>query len=109
MKKILSCLVLSAAVFSSNLFAWDGVQKGKLGQIHVTDDGNMVFRVTLASGITMCGNQHTWAYLDKSHSSYDSYVSAFLSAKFAGANVTIYTNKDDSSQSYCRVGYIVVE
>ncbi|KLN65645.1 hypothetical protein [Vibrio sp. VPAP30] len=108
MKKILSCLVLSAAVFSSNLFAWDGVQKGKLGQIDVADEENFGFRVTLASGITLCGN-HQWAYLNKSHSNYETYVSAILSAKFAGANVTIYTNKDGSSQGYCRVGYIVVE
>ncbi|MEX0336619.1 hypothetical protein [Vibrio tubiashii] len=109
MKKILSCLVLIVTVFSSNLFAWDGVQKGKVGQIHVTGEENYGFRVTLTSGVTLCGNQHTWAYLNKSHSNYDSYVSAFLSAKFAGAHVTIYTNKDGGSQGYCRIGYIVVE
>ncbi|WP_157634075.1 hypothetical protein [Vibrio neptunius] len=109
MKKIISFLFLLSAFYSHSLLAWDGIIRGKIQQVHVTEAENYGFRVMFTSKATLCGNQHTWAYLNKSDSNYETYVSTLLSAKHAGTDVLLYTNQDGSSQNYCKIGYVILD
>lgn len=108
MKNIISCLFLLSAFYSHSVFAWDGIKQGKVHQVHVTSAENYGFRITLTSKDALCGNQHTWAYLNKSDSNYETYVSTLLSAKHTSSDVILYTNQDGSSNNYCKIGYIII-
>lgn len=53
----------------------------------------------------MCGGTSRWAYVSKSNDNYNVYVSALLTAKIAGAQVTVYSTRD-AGTGYCRIGYV---
>ncbi|MBU2707438.1 hypothetical protein KCM76_15705 [Zooshikella marina] len=109
MKKIIIAILVG--LFSTNVMSdhsWDGVVKGQIEQIDVSSTDDMTFRVLLKGVPSMCENSHRFAYLKKNNDSpvYDTYISALLAAKFAQAEVTIYSTKDE--HGYCRIGYIVI-
>ncbi|WP_233081938.1 DUF5992 family protein [Rheinheimera soli] len=89
---------------SMTCLAWDGITIGKIHTIDVTDAENFAFRITFTNGEKFCGI-HTWAFLNKSDSNYDTYVSVLLAAKMAEKTVSVYTT---SSGGYCKIGYITV-
>ena len=103
-------LILTIALLSSVHVnaAWDGTNSGKIHGIDVAAPGdNYGFRISLDDGTTkMCGNNHTWAYLNETDSNYQTFVSVLLAAKMAEKSVIVYTNKDSSSNEYCHIGYI---
>ena len=95
--------------FSNQAVAWDGVASGKINLIQVTDSENYGLRVSLVNSSALCGNKHTWAYVNKSTSNYQTYVSVLLAAKMAGKSVTIYANKEKKSgKEYCHIGHIAM-
>jgi hypothetical protein len=101
-------VLLSLFFISLNaLAAWDGTVVGKIKDVHVTSAENYGYRVVLDGSPKLCGNNHTWAYLNKSDSNYETYVSVLLAAKFAKTNVTLYTTKSTANE-YCHIGYIVI-
>lgn len=106
--RIISLFVFS--LLSINAFAgWDGTAVGLVKQIDVTDAENLGFRVYLknaSSGdaVTQCGT-HTMAFLNKSSSNYQTYVSVLLAAKMSQTSVIIYT-RTDPGHGHCHIGYI---
>lgn len=89
--------------------AWDGSVEGKIQNIDVAPGENYGFRLSLQNSPKLCGNDHTWAYLNKSDSNYETFVSVLLAAKMAERSVRIYTTKETASgNGYCRIGYIVL-
>ncbi|MBW8184268.1 hypothetical protein [Shewanella nanhaiensis] len=89
--------------------AWDGTVAGTINTIDVTHGQNYGFRITLKGGPKLCGNNHTWAYLNDSDSNYQVLVSTLLAAKMAGNSVRLYTNQEQNSgNNYCHIGYISV-
>lgn len=105
-KYILALIVFSCPVFA----AWDGTVNGKIKQIDVeTKNGdNAGLRVTLENNPSLCGNQYTWAYINKSDGNYQAAVSVLLAAKMAGTSVTLYANKNAGWNDYCHIGYISI-
>lgn len=103
LRKTMACFAL---LTSFSAFGWDGEESGEIESIHVTKSENYAFRVTLKNPRPMCGNQNTWVYLNESDSNYDTYVSVLLAAKFANANVKIYT--EQMANGYCKIGYIAI-
>lgn len=101
--KKINVLVFSAFM-SMSCLAWDGVTTGKINTIDVTNAEDFGFRITFTNGEKFCGSQ-TWAFLNKSDSNYDTYVSVLLAAKMAEKTVSVYTT---SSGGYCRIGYITI-
>ncbi|GAB1623977.1 hypothetical protein AAOGI_40270 [Agarivorans albus] len=97
--------------FSSNVFAaWDGVTVGKISSLDVTSGNNYGFRINLKGAPKLCGNNHTWAYVNESHSNYKTYVSVLLAAKMADKEVVLYTNQEQKSgANYCSIGYLVLK
>lgn len=90
--------------------AWDGVVTGTIRQVDVAalNGDNAGFRVTLDNSPTLCGNEHHWAYINKSDDNYQATVSVLLAAKMSGRSVGIHSNKDGSSSDYCHIGYVIV-
>lgn len=75
--------LFSLLLLSTNaLAAWDGTVSGKISSINVTGGENYGFRVSLANSPKLCGNNHTWAYLNESDSNYKTYISVLLAAKW---------------------------
>lgn len=105
MKKYIMAVVLLVATSIS--FAWDGSVHGNITQVDVSGASNYAFRVQLG-GQKMCGNSHSWAYINKANDNYEVYVSALLSAKHSGTPVIIYSNKN-GTQGYCKIGYVVLK
>lgn len=101
MKKIILALT---ALTSLNSLAWDGVAKDRIGSIQVTEANNAAFRIGFESGKTFCGT-HTWSYLNKTDSNYETYVSVLLAAKMSGKEVTVYTAKK-GDYGFCNIGHI---
>jgi hypothetical protein len=95
-------------IFSTNVFAsWDGILAGKINAIDVAPGQNYGFRVSLINAPKLCGNNHTWAYLNESDSNYQTFVSVLLAAKMADKQVTLYTKIESTSgHDYCHIGYI---
>ena len=110
MTKFTKYLLLPLLILSTNVFgAWDGTVSGKISSINVTGGQNYGFRISLANSPKLCGNNNTWAYLNESDSNYKTYISVLLAAKMADKNVVVYTNQEKTSgQSYCHIGYIVL-
>lgn len=108
MKKIINLvlLVIAMACFESQA-AWDGSVTGAIDRIEVTNGGNYGFRVLLKDKPELCGNEHTWAYINENDSNYETYVSVLLSAKVSGTKVQLLTRKETiSGNEYCHIGYI---
>lgn len=103
-------LTIFLLTISFNSFAaWDGTVAGEVSQIHVTGGNNYGFRIYLEGKPAMCGNEHSWAYINESQSNYHVYVSVLTAAKAAGQTVKVYANrKDGAADGYCRIGYVVV-
>ncbi|WP_086932900.1 hypothetical protein [Agarilytica rhodophyticola] len=100
-------LVLLVALFSFSSYAsWDGSTRGEVVAIEVTAESNYAFRIHLKNAPALCGNANTWAFLNKSDSNYETYVSLLTAAKFAQAEVTVYTNQ--ISNGFCKIGHITV-
>jgi len=101
-------LVLLIATFKA--LAWDGSITGEINRIDVTSGNNYGFRVTLNNSPKLCGNEHSWAYLNESDSNYKTYVSVLLAAKMGGVPVHLYVNKETTSgHDFCHIGYIVLK
>ncbi len=95
------------SALSLNAFAaWGGSNRGEISLIEVTAEHNFGYRVHLKGSPQLCGNTNTFAYLNKSDSNYDTYVSVLTAAKFAKTEVTIYTNSD--SNGYCKIGHVFI-
>lgn len=88
--------------------AWDGAVNGKVIAVDVTGGSNYGFRIHLKGAPRLCGNDHTWAFINENDSNYNTYVSALLAAKAAQFNVTVYTNRVGGENGYCKIGYISV-
>jgi len=101
-----SALVLLISTPFVAYATWDGTFTGKIFQIHVTGAENYGFRVVLEGRPALCGNNNNWAYVNKSNSNYETYVSVLLSAKLAGSPVKIQSNQ--STNGYCEIGYLPV-
>lgn len=93
----------------SALAQWHGAVSGVIGTVQVTHETNYAFRVSLVGNPTLCGNNHSWAYLNKADSNYETYVSMLMAAKYAKSQVTIHSNRDGSAAGYCRIGHIIVD
>jgi len=108
MLKLTKYLLAISLILSTNLYAsWDGILAGKINAIDVAPGENYGFRVSLTNRPKLCGNNHTWAYLNESDSNYQTFVSVLLAAKMADKQVVLYTNIENTSgQSYCHIGYI---
>lgn len=104
MRKIIICIFI---FFSLHSFAWDGQVSGKVIRIDVAGGQNYGFRVYLDGLPKLCGNNHTWAYLNDTDSNYQTYVAVLLAAKAANYNVRLYANKEGSN-AYCHIGYITI-
>jgi len=90
--------------------SWAGVTTGKINSISVAAGNNYGFRIAIAGAPKLCGNEHTWAYLNESHSNYNTYVSVLLAAKMADKEVVIYTHQEQTSgNAYCSIGHIVLK
>ena len=103
MKYLIVLAVLLSSVVQAN---WDGATREKITAIEVTAEGNYAFRVHLSGSPVLCGNSNKWAYLNKSDSNYETYVSLLTAAKFARSEVTIYANQ--SSNGFCKIGHITI-
>lgn len=102
---LLSCL--TATTLAAN--AWDGIVTGNIASIDVTGGNNYGFRVALEGTPALCGNAHTWAFVNESDSNYQTFVAVLLAAKAAKQNVTLFTNKTGNEpDGYCHIGYIRV-
>ena len=100
---LLSCVLLCS--YAAN--AWHGDARGNIYRIDVNNGENYGFRVYIKGNKPLCGNEHTWAYLNESDSNYETYVSVLLAARFADKPVTSYSNKETKSgKYYCHIGYI---
>ena len=109
MKKMTQLFTLiTFGILSPNVHAaWDGITTGKIHTISVAGGENYGFRITLSGTPKLCGNTHTWAYLNESHSNYQTFVSVLLAAKMADKKVTLYTTKEvPSGNEHCRNGFI---
>ena len=97
-------------IFSHHVIAaWDGDVAGKVKQIQITDGNNYGFRITLEGTPKLCGNEHSWAYVNESDSNYSVYVSVLIAAKAAKQDIRIYTNrKDGSADGYCHIGHVYI-
>lgn len=109
MFRTITFIFLTSLSFT-NWAAWDGVAVGLVKQIDVTSEENMGFRVVLKDTSTgevktHCGT-HNFAFLNKSSSNYETYVSVLLAAKMSKTSVIIYSNAEASSSGYCHIGYI---
>jgi len=100
MKKILMLLLLMPSLALSS---WYGTESGRIGKIEVTDAENLGFRVSFRSGKVLC-DTYTWAYLNKSDSNYETYVSVLLAARMSDSEVTIFTVKGVGG--YCKIGHL---
>ncbi|MBA6233639.1 MULTISPECIES: hypothetical protein [unclassified Colwellia] len=111
MTKLTKLFFYSSFFLSTNALAsWDGTVAGKINSIDVAPGQNYGFRVSLINSPKLCGNNHTWAYLNESDSNYKTFVSVLLAAKMADKQVVLYTNHENSSgQSYCHIGYMVLK
>lgn len=103
-------IAVLVGLFSTSILAdnpWDGVVTGQIQQIDVSSSDYM-FRVFLSGTPSMCKSHSNFAYLMKTENDpvYDTYVSSLLAAKFAQAEVTIYSTKDE--RGYCRIGYVAI-
>ncbi|GEM77540.1 hypothetical protein [Vibrio sagamiensis] len=102
---LLTCVLLCS--YAAN--AWHGDVRGNISNIHVTNGENFGFRVILEGNKPLCGNEHTWAYLNESDSNYETYVSVLLAARLADRPVTIYSNwETKSGKKHCHIGYIAL-
>jgi hypothetical protein len=108
MLKPIKFLLLLLLISSTNVYAaWDGIIAGKINAIDIAPGQNYGFRVSLTNSPKLCGNSHTWAYLNESDSNYQTFVSVLLAAKMADKQVVLYTNIENASgQGYCHIGYI---
>jgi hypothetical protein len=109
MFKTITLIILTSLSFAS-WAAWDGTAVGVVKQIDVTAEENMGFRVYLKNASngelkTHCGS-HNFAFLNKSSSNYETYVSILLAAKMSKTSVIIYSNAEPSSSGYCHIGYV---
>lgn len=95
-----ACLQLPAA-------AWGGITTGKIAQVHVTNAGNLPFRVYLEGSPVLCTGGLAEGYLDDTDANYKTYVATLLMAKATGASVTLYA--DVGQHSRCRIGYLVLQ
>jgi hypothetical protein len=111
MIKLTKLFLSSLFILSTNALAsWGGTVAGKINSIDVAPGQNYGFRVSLINAPKLCGNNHTWAYLNESDSNYKTFVSVLLAAKMADKQVVLYTNNESSSgKSYCHIGYIVLK
>ena len=102
------CLVV-VALMSSSVNAWDGTTTGHIRTIDVTSGNNYGFRVSLEGVPALCGNSHTWAFLNDTDSNYQTYISVLLAAKAAKMTVTLFTTRVNAApDGYCKIGYISV-
>lgn len=98
--------LIFTALLSCSVFAWDGTASGKISNIDVAPGNNYGFRVTLEGAPSLCGNTHTWAYLNDTDSNYQTFVSVLLAAKAAKMTVTLYSIR--KTDGYCHLGYMSV-
>jgi hypothetical protein len=85
--------------------AWDGTVTGYSNTSDVTDADNHGFRITFTKREKFCGTS-SWAFINKSDSNYETYVSVLLAAKMSGKVITVYTTQQSSV--FCKIGYIVL-
>lgn len=95
-----ACLQVPAA-------AWGGITTGKISQVHVSNAGNLPFRVALEGYPLLCAGGLAEGYLDDTDANYKTYVATLLMAKATGASVTLFA--DMGSASRCRIGYVVMQ
>lgn len=86
--------------------SWDGVATGKVVQLHVSDAGNLPFRVFLEGDPVLCAGGLAEGYLGDTDANYKTHVATLLMANATGATVTLYANGGSSSR--CRIGYGVL-
>ena len=109
MKIIRILLAPFLLLFATGASSWDGSVTGKIVRLDVTGGNNYGFRVRLEGAPALCGNQHSWAYVNESDSNYKVYVSALMAAYTTGKKVSLYTNREGrSGNKYCHIGYIMV-
>lgn len=95
------------ACLQSQAAAWGGVTTGKIFQVHVSNAGNLPFRVFLEGTPILCAGGMAEGYLDDTDANYKTYVATLLMAKATGASVILYA--DVGSFSRCRIGYVVMQ
>lgn len=109
MKTKLSVFLFLSLLFTQSALAWDGNVTGKIYEIDVTAAESYGFRVYLEGLPALCGNTNNWAYLNKSSSNYQTFVSVLLAANMAGRSVTLYTTKETlSGNDFCTIGYVTL-
>jgi len=84
-----------------------GVTTGKIAQVHVTNAGNLPFRVYLEGAPVLCAGGLAEGYLDDTDANYKTNVATLLMAKATGASVTLHA--DVGQYSRCRIGYVVMQ
>ena len=93
--------------FSTLAFSWDGVVEGVINVVDVVpvNGENFGFRVSFESNQPLCGNEHTWAFINQSDPNYDATVAVLLAAKMSGSKVVLYSDQR-TSNNYCHIGYV---
>ncbi|MFL0811434.1 MAG: hypothetical protein K6L76_13530 [Agarilytica sp.] len=102
--------LLTLLSFQAYGSSWDGTVTGEIRKLDVVvnDGNNAGFRIELVNNPALCGNEQTWAYINKSDENYQVAVSVLLAAKMAKNPVSLYTKKNTSWNDYCHVGYVVL-
>lgn len=85
--------------------AWDGVETGKIVQIHLTEANNFGARIYLEGVTAMCGSGSAdWAYMNSSYDNYQATLAVLTTAWAAGKSVRLYTNRSGIT---CEIGYVI--
>ena len=102
-------IILSLVTSFSSYATWSGVTNGIIKNVDVTSAENYGFRIALEDHPKLCGNEHTWAYLNKSDSNYETYVAVILAAHMSQKPIIIYTRRKNSEPNgYCHIGYVTL-
>ena len=92
---------------SASAFAFN-VPQAKITYIEIQSGENYGFRVYLEGSPAMCdAGTKDWAYINESHSNYNTFVSALLAAKMSQTEVIIYANIRDGG--FCEISSILLK
>jgi hypothetical protein len=87
--------------------AWAGFYTSsfKITQYYVAAPGNYQYRISGLPVTSSCPSSGDWAYLEDTDPGSKAYISAILSAFYAGNSVSLYVTPVNG---YCHIGEVVV-
>jgi len=108
--KIIKLIMVLILALSSSAYGWDGTKTGYINNagVDTLNGNNAGFRIALKGQPELCGNDKTWAYINKSDDNYQVTVSVLLAAMMGGKKITVYANRKTDWENYCHIGYVSV-